>query len=333
MKPVNKNKRPAKKPGKRSGKSFKGEFKKRFEMWLLQHLQAFIFSLGQYAKYPVSNLLTTAVIGISLALPTSFYLLLDNVRYVSSDWDGSLQITLFLQTDIDNEKALSFANTLKEKPIINETVLIKREDALTEYQKLSGFAEALNALDENPLPNVVLVKPMIDGTNEAETEALITELKAMPEVDSAQYDSQWIKRLVYLLDIINRVIIILSTLLAVGVLLIVGNTIRLSIYNRRAEIEISKLFGGTDSFIQRPFLYSGLWYGAFGGIMAWVLIMISMEVLQSPVKQLANLYASDFQLIGLGFINSLLLIVIGIFLGLVGSWISVKRHLRAIDPA
>lgn len=308
------------------------EIKSRFDMWLLQHLQAFIFSLGQYAKYPISNLLTTAVIGISLALPASFYLLLDNVRFVSSSWDGSLQITLFLQTDINDEQALSVAKTLKENNKINETILINREEALAEYQKLSGFADALDALDENPLPNVILVKPAIDGMNQTETESLITELKAMPEVDSAQYDSQWIKRLLYLLDIINRVIIILSTLLAIGVLLIVGNTIRLSIYNRRSEIEITKLFGGTDSFIQRPFLYSGLWYGAFGGIIAWLLIGISMQMLRGPVKQLASLYASDFQLIGLGFLNSLLLIGIGIILGLCGSWISVKRHLKAIDP-
>jgi cell division transport system permease protein len=326
MKPVNKRK------NTKPDKSFKAELKRRFDMWLLQHLQAFIFSLGQYIRYPLSNVLTTAVIGISLALPASFYLLLDNVRSVSSSWDGSLQITLFLQTDIDDEQALSFAEQLKQNNSINETILIKRADALAEYQKLSGFADALNALDENPLPNVILVKPTIDDMNEAATDNLIKQLEAMPEVDSAQYDSQWIKRLVYLLDIINRLIIILSTLLAIGVLLIVGNTIRLSIYNRRSEIEITKLFGGTDSFIQRPFLYSGLWYGAFGGLIAWVLITISMQMLRGPVKQLANLYASDFQLIGLGIINSILLIAIGIALGLFGSWISVKRHLKAIDP-
>ena len=159
---------------------------------------------------------------------------------------------------------------LSDSNNINETVLIKRADALAEYQKLSGFAEALNTLDENPLPNVVLVKPNLDGSNEAETETLIKELEAMPEVDSAQYDSRWLKRLLYLLDIVNRLIVILSTLLAIAVLLIIGNTIRLSIHNRRSEIEITKLFGGTDSFIQRPFLYSGLWYGVFGGIIAWL---------------------------------------------------------------
>ena len=326
MKPVvrKKNTRPV--------KSFKSELKRRFNMWLLQHAQAFIFSLGQYVKYPVSNLLTTAVIGISLALPASFYLLLDNVRFVSSSWDGSLQITLFLQTEVDDKQAAEFVNKLSEHKAISETILIKRADALAEYQNLSGFADALNALDENPLPNVVLIKPILDDMNESQTEGLIKELEAMPEVDSAQYDSKWIKRLIYLLDIINRVIVILSTLLAVAVLLIIGNTIRLAIYTRRAEIEITKLFGGTDSFIQRPFLYSGLWYGVFGGIIAWLLITISMQMLRGPVKQLANLYASDFELIGLGFGDTLFLLGIGIALGLFGSWISVKRHLHAIDP-
>jgi cell division transport system permease protein len=316
----------------RPDKSFKSELKRRFDMWLLQHAQAFIFSLGQYIKYPISNILTTAVIGISLALPASFYLLLDNVRYVSSSWDGSAQITLFLQTEIDAAQATEFSNALSNNNSISETVLIKREDALAEYQKLSGFADALNTLDENPLPNVVLVKPILDGADETQTEALIKELEAMPEVDSAQYDSRWLKRLLYLLDIVNRLIVILSTLLAIAVLLIIGNTIRLSIYNRRAEIEITKLFGGTDSFIQRPFLYSGLWYGVFGGIIAWLLITISMQMLHGPVKQLAHLYSSDFQLIGLGFTHSLILLASGIALGLIGSWIAVKRHLRAIEP-
>ena len=140
----------AKKQNTRAKKDIKSELKRRFDMWLLQHAQAFIFSLGQYIKYPISNVLTTAVIGISLALPASFYLLLDNVRHVSSRWDGSLQVTLFLQTDINDEQASDFANKLTEHKLISETTVIKRADALAEYQKLSGFADALNALDENP---------------------------------------------------------------------------------------------------------------------------------------------------------------------------------------
>ncbi len=316
----------------RAKKSVKTELKRRFDMWLLQHAQALVFSLGQYAKHPINNLLTTAVIGISLALPTSFYLLLDNVRLVSSGWDGSLQVTLFLQNDVSDDDAFTIAKQLQTNQKIDDATVIKRADALAEYQTLSGFADALDALDENPLPAVIIVHPTLDSADEKDIAALITELEKLPEVDNAQYDSQWINRLLYLLDIVNRVIIILSTLLALAVLLIVGNTIRLAIFNRRAEIEITKLFGGTDSFIQRPFLYSGLWYGIFGSLIAWLLITVSMQMLRGPVKQMANLYASDFELIGLGIGNSLMMLGIGVTLGLIGSWISVKRHLRAIEP-
>ncbi len=121
-------------------------------------------------------------------------------------------------------------------------------------------------------------------------------------------------------------------MLATAVLLIVGNTIRLAIHNRRSEIEISKLFGGTDAFIQRPFLYSGFWYGVFGGLIAWLLITIALQILDKPVRELANLYGSQFKLSGLGFKNSSILLLIGVFLGLGGSWVSVKRHMRAIEP-
>ena len=320
-----------KKQNKRAAKS--GELKRRFDMWLLQHAQALLFSLGQYMRYPINNLLTTAVIGISLALPASFYVLLENVRSVSAGWDGSLQVTLFMENSITDEAAIEFGTKLNDDPRIESTNVIKRADALAEYRSLSGFADALNALDENPLPAVIIVHPAFQEDPTNQIEALITDLEAMPEIDNAQYDSQWIQRLFYLLDIINRVVVILSTLLAIAVLLVIGNTIRLAIFNRRPEIEISKLFGGTDAFIQRPFLYSGLWYGIFGGLIAWLLIFIALLLLRSPVSQLASLYGSQFELSGLGFTNSFLLLAIGVFLGLSGSWIAVKRHLRAIEPA
>lgn len=320
-----------KKQNKRKVQS--GELKRRFDMWLLQHAQALLFSLGQYLRYPINHVLTTAVIGISLALPASFYVLLENVRSVSAGWDGSLQVTLFMENMITDEQTIEIAEQLNSDARIESTNVIKRADALAEYRSLSGFADALNALDDNPLPSVIIVHPAFQEDPSNKIEALIQDLEAKPEIDNAQYDSQWIQRLFYLLDIINRVVVILSTLLAAAVLLVIGNTIRLAIFNRRSEIEISKLFGGTDAFIQRPFLYSGLWYGIFGSLIAWILIFIALQLLRSPVNQLASLYGSQFELSGLGFANSFILLVIGVFLGLAGSWISVKRHLRAIEPA
>ena len=299
--------------------------------WFKQHAHAFFFSLGQYIKNPINNILTTFVIGISLAFPTGFYVFLNNIQILSSGWEESIEINLFLDAAINEQEANIIANRLSKRNDVSEIILIKKDEALAEYKKLSGFSDALDVLDENPFPNVILVKQVLKDTNEYKTKKLISELETMTEVDNIQYDNTWVKRLIRILDIIKIVIFIISTLLAIAVLLIVGNTIRLSIYSYRDEIEITKLFGGTDSFIQRPFLYSGIWYGIFGSIIAWLLITISIQILSGPIKNLSALYLSSFNLVGLGVTNTFYLFSTGALLGLLGSWISVKRHLYAIE--
>jgi len=305
--------------------------KQHIQTWLKQHAHAFFFSLGQYIKNPINNILTTFVIGISLAFPVGFYVFLNNVQILSSGWDDSIEINLFLDTTIDEEQANVFANRISKRDDVAETILINKDEALAEYKKLSGLSGALDVLDENPFPNVILVKPVFVDIDEYKTTKLINELEVMPEIDDVQYDNTWIKRLIHIIDIVKLVTFILSVLLAIAVLLIVGNTIRLSIYSYRHEIEITKLFGGTDSFIQRPFLYSGMWYGIFGSVIAWFLIAVSIQILSGPIENLSNLYAGDFQLVGLGVINTLYLFGIGVLLGLLGSWASVKRYLYAIE--
>ena len=305
--------------------------KQHIQTWLKQHAHAFFFSLGQYIKNPINNILTTFVIGISLAFPVGFYVFLNNVQILSSGWDDSIEINLFLDTTIDEEQANVFANRISKRDDVAETILINKDEALAEYKKLSGLSGALDVLDENPFPNVILVKPVFMDIDEYKTTKLINELEVMPEIDDVQYDNTWIKRLIHIIDIVKLVTFILSVLLAIAVLLIVGNTIRLSIYSYRHEIEITKLFGGTDSFIQRPFLYSGMWYGIFGSVIAWFLIAGSIQILSGPIENLSNLYAGDFQLVGLGVINTLYLFGIGVLLGLLGSWASVKRYLYAIE--
>ncbi|MEC7875704.1 MAG: permease-like cell division protein FtsX [Pseudomonadota bacterium] len=305
--------------------------KQHIQTWLKQHAHAFFFSLGQYIKNPINNILTTFVIGISLAFPVGFYVFLNNVQILSSGWDDSIEINLFLDTTVDEEQANIFANRISKRDDVAETILINKDKALAEYKKLSGLSGALDVLDENPFPNVILVKPVFMDIDEYKTTKLINELEVMPEIDDVQYDNTWIKRLIHIIDIVKLVTFILSVLLAIAVLLIVGNTIRLSIYSYRHEIEITKLFGGTDSFIQRPFLYGGVWYGIFGSVIAWFLIAVSIQILSGPIENLSNLYAGDFQLVGLGVINTLYLFGIGVLLGLLGSWASVKRYLYAIE--
>src|SRR3990172_7717398 len=293
----------------------KKSFRSLFEIWLLQHLQAIIFSLGQLCRNPIASFLTASVIGISLALPAGFFIILENTRLITAGWEGSVEITAFLKMDVDDDAAREFAKKLSGQSDIAKVDLITREQALEEYRQLSGYTHALDALDEKT------------------AEELLNKLQAVPEIENAQYDQQWVKRLNAIIGIVQRIVLILAVFLGIAVLIIIGNTIRMLIYHRRSEIEVAKLFGATDGFIQRPFLYSGFWYGLFGGVIAWALITISLLLLQAPADSLAQLYTSNFKLIGLTIKEAFLLIFSGILLGLIGSWISVQRHLRAIEPA
>ena len=272
------------------------------------------------------------VIGIALAFPTGFIVFLDNIKVVSSNLDNTIELNLFLKMDVNEIKAEALADKLSNHEDIKKIILIRRDEALSEYKKLSGFDNVLDSLDENPFPNLILIKPKFKNNENSQIADLVEELKIMPEIENIQYDNKWINRLTKIIEIIKLVVLILSALLVASVLLIIGNTIRFSIYNHRAEIEITKLFGGSDSFIQRPFLYSGFWYGIFGGLIAWFLVLISISILGDPVKKLSYLYDANFKLVGLGLTDTLTLLAVGIFLGILGSWIAVKRHLRSIEP-
>ena len=308
-------------------------FRRALKIWLGQHTLAFQSSLAQIRRNLAGNLFSIAVIGISLALPAGFYLMLDNAQKVMENWDGSIQIALYLHHNVDDAKAKSLQQQLSTHELVEEVVLISRKQALLEYKQFSGFGEALDSLEENPLPSMLLIQPRINTVDSDPGEALLDELGKLPEVESAQYDRQWVKRLVVIMHILKRAVVILSTLLSIAVLLIIGNTIRLSIINKRTEIAINKLFGATNAYIQRPFLYSGLIYGFTGSCIAWLLLMITTLIMKNPVNQLAVLYNSDFQLNSLDFIQLLILILTGSGLGLAGSWVAVGRHIRDTDPS
>ena len=300
--------------------------------WLLRHAQTALYSLGRLDRTPIASLMTAAVIGIALALPAGLYLLLDNLRDLGQRWDGSANLSLFLQHDLPETRARQLAETLRGWPEVAEVGFISAEAALAEFRMLSGFGDALEALDSNPLPTVLTVRPALDQREAEPIARLQARLAALPEVDQAQLDLQWVQRFAAMLAIAQRGILLVGGLLALAVLLIVGNTIRLDIFNRREEIEISKLIGATNAFIRRPFLYSGLWFGLLGAALAWLLVMLAFAQLHGPVRQLAGLYQSEFTLAGFGFGTSLMLLSLGILLGLAGSWLAVSRHLSAIQP-
>ena len=176
----------------------------------------------------------------------------------------------------------------------------------------------------------MVVQPV--DNSKANLVSLQAELGALAEVDEAVLDMVWVERLASFVELANRVVLVLGALLALSVLLVVGNTIRLSIENRKDEIQVAKLVGATDAWVKRPFIYTGFWFGLIGALVAWLFVQISLLLIQEPVGQLAALYQSGFELQGLGFTDSLILLLTGVVLGLIGAKLAVGRHLKEIEP-
>ncbi len=302
------------------------------DTWLLRHLQVALASLGRLCRAPLATLMTTAVIGIALALPTGMHVALSNIQQLAGGWDGAATLSLFLKQGVNEQQAMQLANRLRAHPQLARVQLIDPDLALEEFQRLSGFKGALQALERNPLPTVLVVEPHQQQSTPEAAEALMAEFNQLAEVDFTQLDLQWVRRFHAITEIARRGIMVIGLLLGLAVLLIIGNTIRLEIQNRKSEIEITKLIGGTDAFIRRPFLYNGLWYGLSGGIFAWLLVTLSLWTLSEPVERLAGLYQSEFDLSAIDCQTLGLLLLGSTLLGLFGSWIAVGRHLSSIEP-
>ena len=298
--------------------------------WLNHHRQTARDSLGRLLRQRLPSFMTAAVIGIALALPGGLYLLLENLHSVAERWDGAATLSVFLRPDVPDVQTRALADEIGAWPEVETVEVIGRAEALEEFRRLSGFGDALDALDENPLPAVLVLRPAADDP--VALTALVQRLGGLPQTDFAQIDLQWVQRFTAMVDIARRAVLVMGALLALAVLLIVGNTIRLEILNRREEIEVTKLIGATDVFIRRPFLYSGLWYGLAGSLMAWLLVALAFWQLHAPVRRLAALYQSDFTLRFLSATDAAVLLAAGAILGLLGAWLAVGRHLHAIEP-
>ena len=300
--------------------------------WLLRHAQVLVASLGRISRQPLGALMTTTVIAVAVALPAGLHLLVGQVQALASAWEGGSSISLFLEPGIAEPEAAALAERLRARDDIASVQVISAAQALAEFREQSGFGEALDLLAENPLPAVLLVRPGPVRAEPSEAARLAEELGGLGAVDIARADLQWLQRLQAITRIAERGITVLTLLLAAAVLLVIGNTIRLEIQNRRHEIEISKLVGATDAFIRRPFLYEGLWYGLFGALLAGLLVGLSILALHEPVARLAGLYQGRFEL-GRGMAGTLAVLLLGTpLLGLLGAWLAVARQLRRADP-
>jgi cell division transport system permease protein len=300
--------------------------------WLERHVQTLVGSLGRLWSKPFSTLLTILVIGIALALPACLHVLVQNVRSASGGWGNALDISVYMKPKASLEQAKQAAERIRKRRDVESVTLVKADDALEEFRRSSGFGEALDALKENPLPHALVVRPAADARESTRVAGLSEELRKIDGVDIVQLDTAWVSRFNAILDVVRRIVLLALGLFALGVLVIVGNTIRLDIENRRDEIEVTKLVGGSNAFVRRPFLYNGVWYGLGGGLVAWLVVTVVMTALGEPVQRIAGLYGSRFELRGLGLQGSVALLLGGAALGWIGSYIASTRQLRGIEP-
>ena len=299
--------------------------------WFLLHVSTCVGALGRLVRQPFASLLTVLVIAVTLALPASMHLVIKNAQLISNNWEHALDFSVYLKGNVALNDAKGLAGLIEQRADVAHVTLISAQEALDEFKSASGFGSALDHLKNNPLPHTLVVRPSSVNT-ERSMILLHEELGNLPESDLVQIDTEWVQRFHAILDILRRAITIGAGLLGVAIVVIIGNTIRLDIQNRREEIEVTKLIGASNAFVRRPFLYSGLWYGLGGGLLALALVGYGLYALEDPVRRLAGLYNSAFTVLDLDLAESLVIVGIGILLGLAGSWLAAARHMCRIEP-
>ncbi|HEX4377172.1 MAG TPA: permease-like cell division protein FtsX [Steroidobacteraceae bacterium] len=297
-----------------------------------RHGHALLSSVGHLGRHALPTLLTIAVMGLALSLPLSLEVLVRNVRQATSDFSESIGLSIYFKNDVAAQKVQQLEKTAKDRSGVASVTLVTPDQALDEFRTQSGFGTALDALSENPLPALLIVHPLAANSSPEQLDALRDYFSSWPEVDTVQLDRDWVLRFTAIVEMLRRTVTIAAILLGAGVVAVVGNTIRLEILNRRAEIEVTKLVGGTNAFVRRPFLYAGILYGVGAGVLAWGIVAAARLALSGTVTRLAAAYGSQFLLAGPNAREFGLLLVSGIVLGWVGAWIAAARQLARIEP-
>ncbi len=300
-------------------------------IWAGRHASTSIAAFGRLARQPFASLMIVLVIAVTLALPAAINLVVKNARAVSGSWDNALDFAVYLKQDMSVSEAEGLGRLITQRADVDAVDVITSDEALAEFKQQSGFGEALDQLPQNPLPHTLVVRPSAGNTS-ASLILLQEEIGNLPETEYVQADTDWVQRFHAILDIVRQAIAIGAALLGIAIVVIIGNTIRLDIENRREEIEVTKLIGASNAFVRRPFLWTGFWYGLFGGLLALALVRYGLFLLEGPVARLAGLYQSNIVISSLGLKESAAIIGIGVFLGLFASWFTTARHMRRIEP-
>ncbi len=298
--------------------------------WLRHHAQSLAATLSRLAQAPLASTLNALVIGIALALPLGGYALLASLKALSGGLATEPQVSVFLAPEAGRGDVAELDKRLRAMEGVASVRFVPRDAALTSLKAAPGMADVIGSLRDNPLPDAFVVTlrdrdPALSGRTEAQA-------RALPKVAHVQVDAAWIQRLDALIRIGRVAVALLGTLLAIALVAVTFNTIRLQILTQRDEIEVSKLVGATDSTVRRPFFYLGGVLGLAGGAIGMGIVFGALYLLNREVGRLAVQYGSDFSLTYLGWVDVLSVLAFATLLGWFGAFMSVSKHLWQIQP-
>lgn len=302
----------------------------RREAYFEHHLASAKRSLKGLSTAPLASLMTIGVLAIALALPAAFLIAVGQIKDATKGFEKPGTLSVFLRADADEKAQQRLFTILSADENLQSVELKSPQQALEEFKAQSRLGEAVALLKDNPLPAVLKITAAPAQRTPERMSALAERLKARADVDYVSFDQRWVERFAGMLEIAERLTQIVGLMLALAVLLVVGNTIRLEIQERVEEIEISKLLGATDGFVRRPFLYAGVWLGLFGGIIAWLLLNVGLYALRGPVAELARSYGSGFAMGYLPLSATLKLLLVSVLIGWLGAWLAAGRQLSKI---
>ena len=300
--------------------------------YLSRHFQVLFSTLGDMTRTPVASLNTILIVAITLLLPCLLYVVVKSAQGLSDNWQGRPQISIFLQQELSEGEAKLIFDEISLLPAIGLAEFVSPNQALEEFRALSGLDSEIDFLDNNPLPTSVVLMPKNEYANSEQLMSLEQELSKIDGIDKIRLDLDWTDRFNAILNVFTSIASLMSGLLALALILIVGNTIKLLILNRRHEIEITKLVGGTDTFVRRPFLYYGSLYGFLGSLFTLLLLLGAALLVKQPIEQLSQLYQSHSALYKLSITDMAIILAIGTALGWLAARWSVAQHLRKVQP-
>ena len=300
--------------------------------WQEQWRYALRGTLSDMWRQPLATLLTVMVIAISLTLPSACYMVWKNVSQAATQWYPAPQLTVYLSKTLDDTAAENVVAQLKQVEGVDNVNYLTREEALNEFRNWSGFGGAMDMLEQNPLPAVAIITPKLNFQNSDTMQSLRDRVTKVQGVDEVRMDDSWFARLAALTGLVGQIASMIGVLMIVAVFLVIGNSVRLSIFARRDTINVQKLIGATDGFILRPFLYGGALLGFSGAVLSLLLSEVLVLRLQSVVASVATVFGTTFSLEGFSWDEALLLLLIAAIIGWVAAWLATVQHLRRFTP-